>query len=547
MKSWTRLFLVTLPLLLLLVSALPSSAAQDGTLSYESPTYGYGFSWDANVWTADDVATLTAEGPAAVDQVRLVNAAGGSLHIVGANYGYADAASCIRTEVELLGTAPGVSAFRPLIQSNGEELAGEVDGIAFAGFLLTYAPQSGASLDLANFVECRLLPGSEASLVFTLITTPDQFERDMAEAGAVNASLSLAQAATPTAVPATETAETPVDEAWFAAQVAAATADPSAVGPLAGELTQTTGNATLFVSDVSSENFYLRVRFQNPSDAIDAPWDFGVTFREGASGQHFRLVFDSYGGWYLTTGIEADVATGTIATLDTTEGGVNSLELVVAGDTGAFRLNGELVGPLDLSAIAGEGQIAIGTAFFAANTVDGAVTRYRDLQIWLLAATTPASTATPDTEPTVEAPATLTPEPTAEVEVSPTAEPAPESTPDATATTVAEQQVVVRLTPVDASGVEGLAIIYPDGEQTTIALRILGASVAEVGAIHAGTCEAFEPLPAYALAIFDETGRSSSTINIQITDLQSGPFAVALHESTAEFGTIVSCGEIPTP
>ncbi len=552
MKSWTRPLFAASTLLAVLFGALPALAAQESATSYQSPTYGYGIRWDTDVWSMDEEAVLVADGPAVVDQVRLVKSSGGALHVVGAALGYADAVSCIDAEADLLGAAAGVSSVVPLVQNDGQALAGEVDGIAYAGFQLTYTPETGAALDLMHFIECRLLPGSNASLVFALATTPDQFERDMAAAGAVNETLAfpLAQTATPAAGLDSEATANQVDDAWFTDQVAAATAAASVAGPLDGELVQATGRSTLFVPGVNNEHFYLRVRFQNPSDAIDAPWDFGVTFREDPAGEHYRLVFDSFGGWYLTVGIDEDVQTGSVASLQSGAGGVNSLELVVAGETGAFRLNGELVGPLDLAAIPGAGQIAIGTAFFAANTVEGAITSYRDLQIWPLAAppTPPASIPTPT--PRADDPAAATPEPAVEADTpptlaAPTVEPAAEPTPTFVAAT--EQQVVVRLAPVNDSGVEGLAVIYPDGEQTTIALRILGASVDEVGAIHTGTCSSIEPLPDYALAIFDPTGSSSSTINIQPSELQSGQFVVVLHESTAAFGTIVACGAIPAP
>ncbi len=550
MTSWTRPLLAASTLLAVLVGALPAMAAQETATSYQSPTYGYGIRWDTEVWTADEDAVLVADGPAAVDQVRLVKTDGGSLHVVGAEHGYADAASCVDAEADLLGAAAGVSAVVPLVQNDGQALAGEVDGIAYAGFQLTYMPETGAALDLMHFIECRLLPGSNASLVFALATTPDQFERDMAAAGAVNETLAfpLAQTATPAAAPDRGATANLVDDAWFADQVAAATADASVAGPFDGELVQATGRSTLFVPGVEIEHFYLRVRFQNPSDAIDAPWDFGVTFRENAAGEHYRLVFDSFGGWYLTIGIDEDVQTGSVASLQSGADGVNSLELVVAGDTGAFRLNGELVGPLDLAAITGAGQISIGTAFFAANTVDGAVTSYRDLQIWPLAAPPALPASIPTPTPRADDPDDATPEPAVEAETPPTvAAPTVEPTPAPTAAAATELQIVVRLAPVNDSGVEGLAVIYPDGEQTTIALRILGASVDEVGAIHTGTCSSIEPLPDYALAIFDATGSSSSTINIQPSDLQSGLFVVVLHESTATFGTIVACGAIPAP
>jgi hypothetical protein len=124
-------------------------------------------------------------------------------------------------------------------------------------------------------------------------------------------------------------------------------------------------------------------------------------------------------------------------------------------------------------------------------------------------------------------------------------EPAPEptATPETTAATPAEQ-VVVRLTPVGESGVEGLAVLYPVEGRTTVALTMLGATGDQIGAIHAGTCDAFEPLPAYALAGFDEAGRSSSPTLLAFDEVGTEPLAIVLHASASEFGTVVACGDI---
>ena len=531
----------------MLAGVIPSVAgrAQSTTSSYTSPTYGYEVSWDAEVWTPEDDAVLIAAGPAATDQLLLLHAGGGTLHVVAGQYGYPDAETCVSEEAELLSREPGVADYEPLTQDDGVAMSGVEGEIAYGGFQLRYTPASGESIDLNNFIECRLLPDG-VSLIFTLITTPDQFEQHMAAAGAVNASLRLVPSeGAVTATPETEATTATVDEAWFAARVGEATAGASAVGPASGELVQTIGRTALLVTEADAESFYLRVRFQNPAgtaDAPKAPSDFGVSFREQSTGEHYRLVFDSSGNWFLSLGVETDVQSGTLTALATGAGAMNSLELVAAGDVGAFRLNGVLVGPLDLSALSAPGQIAIGTAFFAMNTTEGAVTRYRDLQIWSLDTETPAPTEAPATE---SAPEETPIEPSLNDRSTPTVAATPEAPAAAPAATVSPDQVVIRLLPVGQSGVEGLAILYPEGDRTTVALTMLGASVDEVGAIHAGTCDAFDPLPSYALAIFDEAGRGSSTINVDLSELRRAGLVVLLHRSTAEFGTVVSCGEIP--
>lgn len=556
MRAWMRPLIAAIAIVALVAAGAPA-AAQPTSASYESPTYGFEVSWDPEVWTPDERATLVAAGAEAMDQLRLMHTAGATLHVVAGRFGYADAEACVAAESDLLASENGVSDYGPVILDDGQEMIGSEDEIAFGGFQLTFTPETSEDpLNMVNFIECRMLPDSDAALVFLLITTPESFEQHMIEAGAVNASLRLAETDDADAgtspdeavASASPVADGPVvDDAWFDEQVAAATANDSLFGAESGQLIQTEGQTALASTGVNAANFYLRVRIQAPIDPEDTGWDFGVAFREQSTGEHYRLVFDSSSVWYLSLGVESDIETGTANALATGPGAVNTLELVVAGDTGAYRLNGELVGPLDLSALTDPGEIALGTAFFAANTtVDQAVT-YRDLQVWPLEVETPVATTTPDVTPAATAePETpvateeppVTPEATAS-DVPPTA---PAETPEATA--APSQQVVVRLSPADGSGVEGLAVLYPVEGNTTVALTMLGATGDQIGAIHAGTCAAFDPLPAYALAGFDPAGRSSSPIGLGFDELGAEPLAIVIHASAADFSTVVACGDI---
>ena len=210
--------------------------------------------------------------------------------------------------------------------------------------------------------------------------------------------------ATPVPASTAEAGPSPLDEAWFEAQVAAATAEPSVTERVSGELTQSMERVSLDVAADDLENFYLQVEFINPSDADEAAWDFGIQFRDQGDGSPYRLIVDSNGRWYLRLGIDTAVQSGTVTSLATGAGDANRLELVVTGDEAAFRLNGaELVRSLDLSERSGPGRLFVGTAFFTETTVEGAVTSYRDLQVWPLPATTPTTSATPIAAPT-EAP-----------------------------------------------------------------------------------------------------------------------------------------------
>ena len=421
MRAWPRPLFVLMIVLLPLVAATPSTA-QDTTSSYESPTYGYQLTWDANRWIIDHGAALIDSDVVSLDRLRLQSVDGAILYVDAGQFGYADAADCLSVESAQLAGAPQRSEFRPFVPADGGELAGERAGGAFAAFEFVVTPDNGDPFDEVAYVECRPLPGSEATLVVVFYTRPDTFEQDMVEVEAVIDSLRLPSDHT-AATPAPE-AMTTVDEAWFATQVTAATAAPSVTGPAAGILVQTAERVSFAVAAANEENFYLRVRFQNPSDTDDAPWDVGVDFREQSSGDRYRLIIESSSVWGLSLVDTTRIHTGTLASLEPAAGATNTLELIVAGDVGAFRLNGgELIGPLDLAALTEPGRIRIGAAFFTGNTVEGAVTRYRDLQVWTLPSEVPTPAPTPTPTPTPTPMPTATPTPTP----SPTATPAIET------------------------------------------------------------------------------------------------------------------------
>ena len=89
-----------------------------------------------------------------------------------------------------------------------------------------------------------------------------------------------------------------------------------------------------------------RVEFVNPSDATDQPWDFGIAFREQDNGDHYRVTVASDGSWEYQIGLQADLAGGTVPSLSFEKGGRNVLEVVVAGDSAGFSVNGVFVSEL---------------------------------------------------------------------------------------------------------------------------------------------------------------------------------------------------------
>ena len=154
-------------------------------------------------------------------------------------------------------------------------------------------------------------------------------------------------------------------------------------GPENGDLLHDPEKITESSASVDVESFIAHAEFANPyAPTNDVGFDYGILFRLGQT-PAYRLIITSNGNWYLTPGSGDPLQKGTLD-LNTSEGGSNTIDLVVNGDTGYFGVNGTFVAKLDLSATTGKGDVAVGTAFFTNNFQAGATTHYTKFTIWSL-------------------------------------------------------------------------------------------------------------------------------------------------------------------
>ncbi|MCC6314689.1 MAG: hypothetical protein IT337_11845, partial [Thermomicrobiales bacterium] len=116
------------------------------------------------------------------------------------------------------------------------------------------------------------------------------------------------------------------DAATFAAAIATAREATPVAGPLAGTLDPVGDQAALIGAGTALADFAARVRWAVPDG--DASWDAGFAFRDQPDGRHYRLMFDSSGGWTFGIGTEPSLAAGQ-APLALADGAVNTVELVV--------------------------------------------------------------------------------------------------------------------------------------------------------------------------------------------------------------------------
>jgi hypothetical protein len=318
-----------------------------------------------------------------------------------------------------------------------------------------------------------------------------------------------------------------LDAPVFARVAEASLAGAPLAGPESGELVQAVGAAAVTPLGVEVDNFVARAVFVNPSAASETPWDFGIAFREQENGDHYRLTVASDGSWEFQIGLQADLAGGTVSSLNLEAGERNTLELVVADDEAAFAVNGTFVSQLDTAQLDGASDVWVGAGFHLANVAADETTAFEDATVWALdtAALTPAAAtpvaATPDAAP-----------------------PASAATPVAGGSDRG-QEVAFRLDERGDSGIDALAVLTGDAGQTRVAIAARDAVGDEVVVIHEGQCSDEPTLPAYLLEDLDATGRSETTIAAPLSDLTTGSYAIAIHRSAEAYGEIVACGEIP--
>lgn len=108
----------------------------------------------------------------------------------------------------------------------------------------------------------------------------------------------------------------------------------------------------------------------------------------------------------------------------------------------------------------------------------------------------------------------------------------------------ATSSLTVALQQQNGSGESGSAVLTQAGSDVKVVLSLKGApATAQPAHIHDGTCASLKGV-AYALTSI--VGGSSTTIvkGVTIDKLLSGTYAINVHESTANLGKYVACGNI---
>jgi Domain of unknown function (DUF4331) len=112
-------------------------------------------------------------------------------------------------------------------------------------------------------------------------------------------------------------------------------------------------------------------------------------------------------------------------------------------------------------------------------------------------------------------------------------------------TPAASTEVTVTLHELNGSGMSGTATLTAVGDkQTRVVITATGATGDHSAHIHAGTCDNLNPNPLFPLNNVDKNGTSDTTIDVSLTQLMGGGFAINGHKSAQEIGVYVMCGNI---
>jgi hypothetical protein len=108
--------------------------------------------------------------------------------------------------------------------------------------------------------------------------------------------------------------------------------------------------------------------------------------------------------------------------------------------------------------------------------------------------------------------------------------------------------VTVPILAQNGSGQTGVATLTPTSDgKTKVDIAIKGEpdGASEPTHIHKGPCKTLTAKPSYPLTPV-AGGKSSSVVDVPLSQLQGGTFAINLHESSTAIQNYVACGDIPS-
>ena len=105
--------------------------------------------------------------------------------------------------------------------------------------------------------------------------------------------------------------------------------------------------------------------------------------------------------------------------------------------------------------------------------------------------------------------------------------------------------MTIKIAAQNGSGESGTATLTRLGSKTRVVIGITGENTTgkQPAHIHKGTCAKLDPKPAYPLHDV-VLGKSNTVVDEAMDELTTQPMAINIHESAANLGKYVACGDI---
>ena len=105
--------------------------------------------------------------------------------------------------------------------------------------------------------------------------------------------------------------------------------------------------------------------------------------------------------------------------------------------------------------------------------------------------------------------------------------------------------MTIKIKAMNGSGESGTATLTRLGTKTRVVIGIKGENTTgkQPAHVHKGTCAKLDPKPTYPLKDV-VLGKSNTVIDASFDELVMSPMAINIHESTANIGKYVACGDI---
>ncbi|HWV23492.1 MAG TPA: hypothetical protein VNZ58_04835 [Thermomicrobiales bacterium] len=125
-----------------------------------------------------------------------------------------------------------------------------------------------------------------------------------------------------------------------------------------------------------------------------------------------------------------------------------------------------------------------------------------------------------------------------------------ESTPEATPSSEptpspSMPRLVLDLQELNDSGITGTVTLYDVGDgKTIVKFEVQGAGGNHPAHIHKGTCDDLTPESYKDLNNVDENGKSTTLVDVSLSDLLASDYAIDVHLAPNELGTLIACANI---